>query len=164
MSPERSAGSRLLQLLDHLARPAPIRRGEAHALAGRAVEAVGAERGEPVERRQRAVERRRDVLDGERRERPGQPHQHLRLEALDVDLAEGGQPMRGDERVERRHRHALPLAPADRREAAASRDTWARHSGDSEATVGLAGSIASSASPGAAPAAAAMMTTRGSLP
>src|SRR5690348_4163699 len=88
-------GPKALQLLDHLGAAAPIGRGEAHALAGRAVEAVGAERSESLEGGQRAVERRRDVLDGECRERPAQALEHGRLEALDVDLAEGRQPMRG---------------------------------------------------------------------
>src|SRR5689334_3393296 len=76
------------QLSDHLAMAAPLGRGEAHALARRAVEAVGAECREPIEGGPRGVERRRYVLDGERRERLAQALEHGRLEALDVDLAE----------------------------------------------------------------------------
>ena len=51
-------------------------------------------------------------LERQRRHRPGQAGERLDLEALDVELDEGGQAMAFDQGVERGQRHAHGLGPA----------------------------------------------------
>ena len=76
--------------------------------AGRPVVAVRAERAELREARLHAVERPRQVLERQARERPGQAGQDVGLRALDVDLDEGGFAEPRDQPIERggldRHR------------------------------------------------------------
>ena len=78
---------------------------------------VAAERRQPGEAGVGDVERRRQVFEGDPGDRLAKPGEHLGLVALDVDLDEARQAVRGDQRVEGRDLHGLGGVPAHAGEA-----------------------------------------------
>src|SRR5689334_23430821 len=84
---------------------------EGLGLAKRGIEAGKPQPDAALERGERDRALNGGELEGERRDGLRQSRESLRLEALDVELEEGGLAVSGDQRIERRHRHADPAGP-----------------------------------------------------
>ena len=102
---------------------------------------------------------RRQVLERQRAHRPGEPGQHVHLEALDVDLAEGRLPVPGDEVVEGGNLHLDGPVPAHPGEPVVGPDRVDPRRSTSTRRSASRVEMPSRARPAVAPTAPGTMTT-----
>src|SRR5215204_4713135 len=95
----------------HLLARKPASEGQSLRLTECDVEAVGAERGQAGDAALRCLAADGRELEGERRDGPGEPHEHAILEALDIDLRKNWPAVVVNEAVEGQARHGDGAVP-----------------------------------------------------